>query len=240
MHPRTMAVPRSGCITMSSPAEAVTKRSGPMMRRSVAPSSSRRVIRSAAKIVSASFISSEGCRRNWPKPIHRLEPCAWTPRPGTRTTRRRKNVTTRRSGASRRSLRWSKRTATPNAMTPTAHPHGLSDENGPWAAVEGDGDHRRGGADHHQADDAEQAHDDGEHRPGRQFGDSGRQPRRRPSLGPCLRSTCPRPGHQPRARPLRRGCRAGRRAVAAPLEPGVTGPLLRPRAKEGPTPDTSA
>ena len=82
MHPRTMAVPRSGCITMSSPAEAVTMRSGPMMRRSVAPSSSRRVIRSAAKIVRASFISSEGCRRNWPKPIQRLEPCDVDPEAG--------------------------------------------------------------------------------------------------------------------------------------------------------------
>ena len=89
------------------------------MRRSVAPSSSRRVIRSAAKTVSASFISSEGCRRNWPKPIHRLDPCTWTPRPGTRTTTRGMNVTTRSSGANRRSLRWSKRTAAPNAMTPT-------------------------------------------------------------------------------------------------------------------------
>ena len=29
-------------------------------------------------------------------------------------------MTIKRSGASRRSLRWSKRTATPNAMTPTA------------------------------------------------------------------------------------------------------------------------
>ena len=210
MHPRTMAVPRSGCITMSSPAEAVTKRSGPMMRRSVAPSSSRRVIRSAVKIVSASFISSEGCRRNWPKPIHRLDPWACTPRPGTRTTRRRRKVTPKRSGASRRSLRWSKRTATPNAMTPTRHPHGLSDEDGPGAAVEGDGDHRRGGADHHQADDAEEAHDDGEHRPGRQFGDRRCEPRRRSFLGPG--SPRPLPWHQPRARPLTRGGRPGCRA----------------------------
>ena len=53
-----------------------------MMRRSVAPSSSRRVIRSAAKTVSASFISSEGWRRNWPKPTHRLEPCDVDPETG--------------------------------------------------------------------------------------------------------------------------------------------------------------
>ena len=45
-----------------------------MMRRSVASSSRRRAMKSAAKSVSASFMSSEGCRRNWPKPTQRLEP----------------------------------------------------------------------------------------------------------------------------------------------------------------------
>ena len=39
-------------------------------------------MKSAAKIVSASFINSDGWMRNWPKPTQRLEPWTWTPRPG--------------------------------------------------------------------------------------------------------------------------------------------------------------
>ncbi len=128
-----------------------------MIRRSGAPSSSRRVIRSAAKTVSASFINSDGWSRNWPKPTHRLEPCTCTPSPGTRTTSRSRKVMPRRSGLSRRSLRWSKRTASVERDDADRHPHALADEDGPRTSVERDGDHRRSGTDHHQPDHAEQA-----------------------------------------------------------------------------------
>jgi hypothetical protein len=60
MHPTTTAVPMSGWARIRRPAAAVTSRSGPMMRRSAEPASSRRAMKSAAKIVRASFISSEG------------------------------------------------------------------------------------------------------------------------------------------------------------------------------------
>ena len=76
-----------------------------MMRRSVASSSRRRAMKSAAKNVRASFMSSEGCRRNCPNPTQRLEPMAWTPRPGTSTTKRRAKVMRSSAGLKRRSWR---------------------------------------------------------------------------------------------------------------------------------------
>ena len=105
MKPRTMAVPMSGWARMSTQAKPVTRSSGPMMRRSAASSSRRRVMKSAAKRVRASFISSEGCSRNCPNPTQRLEPMACTPRPGTSTTKSSAKVTRSRRGLKRRSLR---------------------------------------------------------------------------------------------------------------------------------------
>ena len=105
MKPRTIAVPMSGWARISTQAKPVTMSSGPMMRRSAASSSRRRVMKSAANRVRASFINSDGCRRNCPKPTQRLDPMAWTPRPGTSTTKRRPNVTSMMSGLNRRSLR---------------------------------------------------------------------------------------------------------------------------------------
>ena len=105
MKPSTIAVPMSGWTRIKTQAKPVTIRSGPMIRRSAASSSRRRVMKSAAKRVRASFISSDGCNRNCPKPTQRLDPMAWTPRPGTSTTKRSTNVTNMMRELKRRSLR---------------------------------------------------------------------------------------------------------------------------------------
>ena len=105
MKPSTMAVPMSGWARIRTQAKPVTMSSGPMMRRSAASSSRRRAMKSAAKRVRASFISSDGCSRNWPKPTQRLDPMACTPRPGTSTTKSSPKVTSRMRGLKRRSLR---------------------------------------------------------------------------------------------------------------------------------------
>ena len=63
------------------------------------------------------------------------------------------------------------------------HPHALSDEDRPRASVERDGDHRRGGTHHHQSDDAEERHDHGQNRPGRELVDDGHEAGGGP--GPC-------------------------------------------------------
>ena len=105
MQPSTVAVPISGWARIRTQAKPVTMSTGPMMRRSAESSSIRRATKSATNSVSANFMSSEGCMRNWPKPTHRLDPSVWTPKPGTRTMHSNPKVTTRISGLSRRSLR---------------------------------------------------------------------------------------------------------------------------------------
>ena len=59
-----------------------------MIVRWLPPRSWRRTMRSAPKTTRASFMSSEGWMRNWPNPIHRLEPPEVTPMPGTSTRKR--------------------------------------------------------------------------------------------------------------------------------------------------------
>ena len=75
----------SGCLRISSDEMPRMARTGTITARVSQLRSTRRVRRSAAKTMSASFISSEGWIRNWPNPIHRDDPPAVTPRPGTRT-----------------------------------------------------------------------------------------------------------------------------------------------------------
>ena len=56
------------------------------------------------------------------------------------------------------------------------HPQAFPDEDRPRTAVERNGDHRRGGSDHHQPDHAEQRNDHEEDRSGGEFGHRGTQP----------------------------------------------------------------
>ncbi len=229
-HPSTMAVPKSGCATISTPAQPVTRRSGPMIRRSGAPSSSRLVIRSAAKTVSASFINSDGWSRNWPKPTHLLEPCTWTPSPGTRTTSRSRKVMPSRSGAQSAEFAVVEADRQRERDDADRHPHALPDEDGPRTSIERDGDHRRGGTDHHQPDHAEQRDHDEEDRSGGELGHRGTQTRQGAAFGASGR---PWLGEPWRSAP--RSARTGRSPVAG----GVTAVTPRPPArKSGPTPDS--
>ena len=149
-------MPMSGWARISTQAKPVTRISGPMMRRSVASSSRRRAMKSAAKRVSASFMSSEGCRRNCPKPTHRLDPMACTPRPGTSTTKRSPKVREQQQGAEAAQAPVVDPQRHTERHGADGHPHDLADEDGPGCAVGGDGDDRRGRPDHDQADEAEQ------------------------------------------------------------------------------------
>ena len=156
MKPRTMAVPMSGWARMSTQAKPVTMSSGPMIRRSAASSSRRRVMKSAANRVRASFISSDGCRRNCPKPTQRLDPMACTPRPGTSTTKSRRERHQHDQRAEAPQLAVVEADGQPQDDGADRHPHGLPDEDGPRRAVGGDGDDRGRRAHHDEPDDAEQ------------------------------------------------------------------------------------
>ena len=156
MNPRTIAVPMSGWARIRTQAKPVTRISGPMMRRSVAPSSSRRVMKSAAKSVSASFMSSEGCRRNCPKPTQRLDPMTSHPEPGHQDDEEEPDRHHEQQGADPPQLAVVDAHRQPQRHHTDRHPHGLPDQDRPRRAVGRDGDHRGGGSDHHEPDHAEQ------------------------------------------------------------------------------------
>ena len=76
MQPSTMAVPRSGCLTMSTAATAMNESSGRTKALHWSRRLARRASMSAANTTMATFTSSEGWSWIGPIPIHRLEPPA--------------------------------------------------------------------------------------------------------------------------------------------------------------------
>ena len=105
MQLRTIAVPMSGCLMMSAPDTTSTPMTGAMTCLAGADRSVRFTTMSAANRHSASFISSDGWSRRRPTPIHRDEPPAVTPRPGTRTANSSTTVTATSGTAQRRQTR---------------------------------------------------------------------------------------------------------------------------------------